>query len=294
MKNKRLKMQGCGTALVTPFDNWKIDMPTYKALVTRQIEAGVDFVVALGSTAETPCLDLDERVELAKVTRELVGDKPMVVGAGANCLHETVAMINALDCSEPDAYLVVTPYYNKPTQQGLFEYFKGIASSTDRDIILYNVPSRTGVNMTADTTLRLSQIPNIIGVKEASGDIDQIMEISECAPEDFTVLSGNDNQTLALMLSGAKGVISVVSNVVPGLMTKLTHAVLEGDYATAQAINRRLAPLYKACFVESNPIPVKAAMSLMKLCSSEMRLPLTTATPSTMQLMKLVLPPVLD
>ncbi len=289
MDTNKLQLQGCGTALVTPFTSGRINIPTYQRLVQRQIDAGVDFLVALGSTAETPCLDLDERVTLARATRELAGDVPLVVGAGANCLHETIAMMEALDAAEPDAYLVVVPYYNKPTQRGIYEYFSGIAQSTSRSIILYNVPGRTGVNMTAETTLRLAQLPNVIGVKEASGDIDQVLEIAECAPADFAVLSGNDNQTLPLMLGGARGVISVTSNVVPELMTQLTHALLQGDTAGAIAVNHRLAPLYKACFVESNPIPVKGAMSLLGLCSAQMRLPLTTATPGTIEQMQHVL-----
>lgn len=282
-------LNGLGTALVTPFTSeGEVDYENYRSLVLRQAEAGVDFLVPLGSTAETPCLDDGEKVELLRQTRELT-DLPLVVGAGTNSLSATLRNIRLLDSCGPDCYLVVVPYYNKPTQEGIYQYFRAVADSTDRPIVLYNVPGRTGVNMTAETTLRLSRTENIVAVKEASGDISQILEIRRRAPEEFSVLSGNDDQTLELMEGGCQGVISVVSNIAPKQMKELTDAALRGDFETAARADLHLASLYRACFVESNPIPVKAALNLMGLCESEMRLPLTTAVPSTFSLMEQVL-----
>ena len=183
----------------------------------------------------------------------------------------------------------MVPYYNKPTQQGLYDYFKTIAEATDKPIVAYNVPGRTGTNMTAETTLRLASIPGIIAVKEASGKLDQIEAVAKGRPDGFKVLSGNDDQTFPIMRFGGDGVISVASNVAPELMVALVEAAAAGDFAKAEEIDKKLAPLYDACFVESNPIPAKAALSIMGFCSAEMRLPLTTAVPSTFDTMRKVL-----
>ncbi len=188
------------------------------------------------------------------------------------------------------AYLVVVPFYNKPTQEGLYQYFKAVAQETDRDVILYNVPGRTGTNMKAETTLRLAHdVPNVVAVKEASGDVAQIVDIKRQAPDGFTVLSGNDDQTLPLMASGIDGVISVASNVAPKMMKELVDAVFAGDLQKAICLNDKLMPLYNALFVESNPIPAKAALKLLGLCEDEMRLPLTPAVGSTEKLLKEVM-----
>ena len=194
-----------------------------------------------------------------------------------------------LDGHGADAYLIVVPFYNKPTQEGLYQYFKAVAEETDRQVILYNVPGRTGTNMKTETTLRLAEIPNITAVKEASGNLAQIIDIKRQAPEGFAVLSGNDDQTLPLMACGADGVISVASNVAPEQMKALTRAVAASDLKEAIRLNNSLMPLYHACFVESNPIPAKAALSLMGLCSDEMRLPLLPATGGTRTLLADVL-----
>lgn len=285
-----MKFKGLGTALVTPFKNGKVDENAYRATVTRQMEAGVDFLVPLGSTAETPCLSDDEKVRLVQITREMAPGVPMVAGVGSNSLTGTVRNMRLLDSLDVQAYLVVVPFYNKPTQEGLYQYFKAVAQETDRNVILYNVPGRTGTNMKADTTLRLAHdVPNVVAVKEASGDVAQIVDIKRQAPDGFTVLSGNDDQTLPLMASGIDGVISVASNVAPKMMKELVDAVFAGDLQKAICLNDRLMPLYNALFVESNPIPAKAALKLLGLCEDEMRLPLTPAVGSTEKLLKEVM-----
>lgn len=283
------KFQGLGTALVTPFLKGELDKKAYAKLVRRQVASGVDFLVPLGSTAETPCLSDKEKRSILKITRKEAGNLPILVGAGSNSLSATIVNIKTLGEYGADAFLVVVPFYNKPTQEGLYQYFKAVAESTDKPVVLYNVPGRTGTNMKAETTLRLAEIPNIVAVKEASGDVTQILEIKRLAPEDFTVLSGNDDQTLPLMASGADGVISVASNVAPKQMKILVEAIKRGYLKAAIKLNNSLMPLYHACFVESNPIPVKAALSLLGLCSAEMRSPLTEAVDGTRALLKKVL-----
>lgn len=270
--------KGLATALVTPFVDGEVDWKAFRNLVRRQVEAGVDFLVPLGSTAETPCLTDAEKVKILEIAREESNGLPIVAGAGSNSLTATVQNMRLLDGHGADAYLIVVPFYNKPTQEGLYQYFKAVAEETDRQVILYNVPGRTGTNMKTETTLRLAEIPNITAVKEASGDLAQIIDIKRQAPEGFSVLSGNDDQTLPLMACGADGVISVASNVAPEQMKALTRAVAASDLKEAIRLNNSLMPLYHACFVESNPIPVKAALSLMGLCRDEMRLPLLPAT----------------
>lgn len=281
--------KGLATALVTPFVDGEVDWKAFRNLVRRQVEAGVDFLVPLGSTAETPCLTDAEKVKILEIAREESNGLPIVAGAGSNSLTATVQNMRLLDGHGADAYLIVVPFYNKPTQEGLYQYFKAVAEETDRQVILYNVPGRTGINMKTETTLRLAEIPNVTAVKEASGDLAQIIDIKRQAPEGFTVLSGNDDQTLPLMACGADGVISVASNVAPEQMKALTRAVAASDLKEAIRLNNSLMPLYHACFVESNPIPVKAALSLMGLCSDEMRLPLLPATGGTRTLLADVL-----
>lgn len=281
--------KGLATALVTPFVDGEVDWKAFRNLVRRQVEAGVDFLVPLGSTAETPCLTDAEKVKILEIAREESNGLPIVAGAGSNSLTATVQNMRLLDGHGADAYLIVVPFYNKPTQEGLYQYFKAVAEETDRQVILYNVPGRTGTNMKTETTLRLAEIPNVTAVKEASGDLAQIIDIKRQAPEGFTVLSGNDDQTLPLMACGADGVISVASNMAPKQMKALTRAVAASDLKEAIRLNNSLMPLYHACFVESNPIPVKAALSLMGLCSDEMRLPLLPATGGTRTLLADVL-----
>ena len=279
-------LKGLGTALVTPFKDGEVDYDAFCALVDRQVLAGVDFLVPLGSTGETPCLEDEEKVSLTECAASRSGGRPVMVGVGTNSLRHTVRNIRLLEDHGADIFLVVVPYYNKPTQKGMVEYFKAVASETDRPVVLYNVPSRTGANMTAETALELARIDNIIATKEASGDLDQIRRIIDGAPEGFTVLSGNDEETLPLMATGASGVISVASNVAPEYMVRLAEALLEGDIATARSLHHKLSPLFRNCFVESNPIPVKAAMAAMGLIENSLRLPLVPAEDSTCALLE--------
>ena len=284
---------GCGTAMVTPFKGENVDMPTYVNTVKRQVEAGMHFLLALGTTAETPCLSDDEKIAILEATQEHGGGLPLMVGVGSNSLQHTLQNIRLLAPRKPDGLLVVTPYYNKPTQAGLYEYFRVVASNTDLPVVLYNVPCRTGVNLSAETTLRLAEIPNIVAIKEASGKYVQVEDIINMAPEGFAVLSGNDEETLSLMSTGAAGVVSVVSNIVPRLTVRFVEAIQRGDFAQAKKLHFCLLPLFRNCFVESNPIPVKAAMALMGLMEDTMRLPLMSASATTTELMRTTLSEVL-
>lgn len=286
----RLNLQGCGTALVTPFKNGKVDYTAFRKMVARQVKSNVDFLVPLGTTGETPCLSNDERIEILKIAKEEACGKPVIVGGGTNSLQDTIAAMKVLEPYGPDAFLIVVPYYNKPTQEGIYQYFKAVATATKKPVIMYNVPGRTGSNMLPATCLRLaSEISNIIAVKEASGNYDQVSAILRGAPRGFQVLSGDDDMTLAFMATGAVGVISVASNIAPKEVSNMTHRALIGDYKTARKLHHRLWPLFKACFVESNPVPAKAALAAMKLCSGEMRLPLVPASKETEKLMKSVI-----
>ena len=277
---KPLILKGCGTALFTPFRDGKVDEAAMAATVRRQVEAGIHFLVPLGTTGETPCLSVAERQRVLEITRENAPGKTLLVGGGTNSLTATLESMAQLPGA--DAYLIVVPYYNKPNQTGLYEYYKAVAGSTDKPIVIYNVPGRTGANITAETTLRLAEeIPNIIAVKEASGNYKQISEIIRCKPEGFSVLSGNDDETLSLMATGADGVISVASNIAPREMVALVEALQRDDMNAARALHYRLMPLFKACFVEPNPIPGKAAMARLGLMRNELRLPLVPASDQT-------------
>jgi 4-hydroxy-tetrahydrodipicolinate synthase len=273
-------LKGCGTALFTPFKDGKLDEEAFAATVRRQVDAGIHFLVPLGTTGETPCLSVAERQKVLALTRENAPGLKLLVGGGTNSLTATLENLSQLP--DADAYLIVVPYYNKPNQTGLYEYYKAVAESTDKPIVIYNVPSRTGANITAETTLRLAEeVPNIIAVKEASSNYKQISEILRCKPEGFSVLSGNDDETLSLMATGADGVISVASNVAPREMVQLVEAMQREDLPAARALHYRLMPLFKACFVEPNPIPGKAAMARLGLMANELRLPLVPASEKT-------------
>lgn len=280
-----IDLTGCGTALITPFKNGEVDYEAFAALVDRQVEAGIDFLVPLGTTGETPCLEDDERIKVLQIAKEHSQGRPIVVGGGTNSLQHTIRSMQMLEPYGVDAFLIVVPYYNKPTQEGQYQYFKAVAEATEKPIVLYNVPGRTGVNMTAETCLRLAQIPNIIATKEASGNREQIEAILAGAPEGFQVLSGNDDDTLWMMKQGGAGIISVASNVAPGLLAEFTGAIRQGDMEKAEALNEKLTPLFNNCFVESNPIPAKAAMHAMGLIENELRLPLVPSQQSTYDLM---------
>ena len=280
-----IDLTGCGTALITPFKNGEVDYEAFAALVDRQVEAGIDFLVPLGTTGETPCLEDEERIKVLQIAKEHSKGRPVVVGGGTNSLQHTIRSMQMLGPYGVDAFLIVVPYYNKPTQEGQYQYFKAVAESTDKPIVLYNVPGRTGANMTAETALRLAEIPNIVAIKEASGNREQIEKILKGAPAGFQVLSGNDDDTIWMMQQGGAGVISVASNVAPALMAEFTGALRAGDMAKAEKMNAELTPLFANCFVESNPIPAKAAMAAMGLIENELRLPLVPAQQSTYDLL---------
>ena len=287
---KSLMFKGCGTALVTPFSGGYVNLDRFASLVDRQVDAGVDFLVPLGTTGETPCLSEEERLQLLVTAKEHSAGRPVMVGVGTNSLDATLRNIRQIENYGADAFLVVVPYYNKPTQQGQYEYFRAIAEASSKSIVIYNVPGRTGVNMTAETCLRLAEeVENIVAVKEASGNYAQISEIIRNRPEGFSVLSGNDNETLSLMATGADGVISVASNLVPAEMTALVRAMQEGRLDEARRLNFRLMPLFKGCFIESNPIPVKAGMASLGLLEDSLRLPLTSASAATRAAMEEIL-----
>ena len=271
--------------MFTPFKDGKVDLEAMAACTRRQVEAGMDFLVPLGTTGETPTLSDAEKLEVYRCVRKNAGNTPVVVGVGTNCVSGTVANIRLLN--EADAFLVVAPYYNKPPQRGMYEYFKTIAGETDKPIILYNVPGRTGSNIEAETTLRLaSDVPNIVAVKEASGKFEQINAIIQGRPEGFKVLSGNDDDTLSLMIAGADGVVSVASNVVPKMMVDFVHACQAGQFDKATDMEKALTPLFKNLFIESNPIPGKAAMALLGKMENSLRLPLVPATAETFAIME--------
>lgn len=266
--------------MFTPFRHGAVDVEALIATTRRQVQAGIDFLVPLGTTGETPTLSNEEKLLVFNTVKEHAAGRPVVVGVGTNSIHGTLANMNLLQ--EADAFLVVVPFYNKPPQRGIYAYFKTLAEATDKPVILYNVPGRTGTNCEAETTLALAHdVPNIVAVKEASGKRDQIEKIIEGAPAGFSVLSGNDDDTLALMRKGAHGVVSVASNVAPVEMADFVHAAQKGEWEKAGELNERMGDLFKNLFVEANPIPGKAAMAQLGLMENSLRLPLMPALDTT-------------
>jgi 4-hydroxy-tetrahydrodipicolinate synthase len=269
-------LTGCGTALVTPFlSNGKLDEKTLASLVEWQIQEGIHFLVPCGTTGESPTLALEE--QLAAVTiaaRTAAGRIPVIAGAGGNDTAKVIHVIAELVKLGIDGILSVCPYYNKPTQEGIYQHYRALAESTSLPIIVYNVPGRTGANILPDTLARLAEIPNIAGVKEASGDISQIGEICTRVPSRFRVFSGDDSLTLPVIALGGHGIISVASNEAPGMMAQFTSACLEGRWEDARDWNKKLYPLMKVNFVESSPGPVKAALAMMGKIQEVYRLPL--------------------
>lgn len=274
-------LRGCGTALVTPLGaDGRIDETAWRALVEWQISEGVDFLVPCGSTGEAATLSVDEHIRLVSLCVEVAdGRCPVVAGAGGNDTARAIELSKAVVGVGATHLLHVSPAYNRPTQRGLLAHFHAIADATEAPVVVYNVPGRTASNVTAETTLRLAEHPNIVAVKEACGDVGQIARIIRDAPEDFSVLSGDDALTLPVVALGGDGVISVVSNVVPGAMTELTRAALENDIVAARRLHHRLAPLMDAAFVETNPIPVKAMLARMGRIEERLRLPLQPLSP---------------
>jgi 4-hydroxy-tetrahydrodipicolinate synthase len=272
----RIPFTGVGTALVTPFrKDGSIDEAAVRRLARRQIDGGVHFLSPVGTTGEAPTLSHTEKLRVIElVVEEAAGRVPVLAGAGGYDTRETIALVRDIEKIGADGILSVTPYYNKPTQEGLYQHYAAIAESTSLPIILYNVPGRTGVNIDVATVVRLSAVPNVVGVKEASGSIVQMCEIFAAVPGDFILLSGDDPLTVAAMAVGARGVISVASNVAPAEMAQIAEMAEKDDFAGARRLHTWLLPLCQVNFVESNPIPVKAAMTAMGLLEENYRLPL--------------------
>ena len=273
-----------GVALVTPFDaTGAVDHEALGRLVDYQVKSHTDFLCVLGTTAETPTLDEEEQLAVRRtVAKHNAGRLPILLGCGGNCTHKVVSKLAKDPMDDADALLCVVPYYNKPTQEGMYAHFKAIAEATELPIILYNVPGRTGVNMLPETTLRLAaDFKNIVGIKEASGNVEQIEYILRHRPEDFKVFSGDDGITLPLIKSGADGVISVIGNAYAAEFAELVHLAQTGQFAEAEAIDRRLAELYKLIFVDGNPAGIKCVMELRGMLQNILRLPLVPATQAT-------------
>ena len=269
--------RGLGVALVTPFDiNGDVDYDRLHLLVKRLVAGGADYIVVLGTTAETPCLTDDEKRRIRESVAEWVGGRvPLVLGFGGNCTAALCEELRAWDGDGYTAILSVTPFYNKPSQQGLYEHFKAVAEASPLPVLLYNVPGRTGVNMQPATTLRLArEVPGIAGVKEASGNLTQIGEIIAGAPEGFAVISGDDALTVDMAAMGAQGVISVIGNAAPNVWSRLTHLALDGKVMEAKEMYAGLDALEKMLFAEGNPAGIKALMDVMGLCEGVLRLPL--------------------
>jgi 4-hydroxy-tetrahydrodipicolinate synthase len=278
---------GCGTALVTPFRrDLSLDEDTFRKLVRRQVDAGINFLVPCGTTGESPTLTRAEHLRVVEITlEEARGKVPVLAGAGGYNTHEVIELARELERMGANGILSVTPYYNKPTQEGLYQHYKAIASAIHLPIVVYSVQGRTGVNVEPSTLARLAQIENIVGVKEASGNISQMTNVVHEVPAAFSVLSGDDAITISLIALGGKGIVSVVSNQIPAEMTQLAQAALRGDFQTARRIQSRFLPLMNVNFVESNPIPAKAAMGLMGLLDPVYRLPM--CPPSAASLAKI-------
>jgi 4-hydroxy-tetrahydrodipicolinate synthase len=267
---------GCGTALVTPFlPDLSLDEKALRQLVRRQIDAGINFLVPCGTTGESPTLSNAEQRRVVEITvEEARGKVPVVAGAGGNNTAHVIEMARAFQAAGAEGILSVAPYYNKPTQEGLYQHYKAIAAAVSLPIILYNIPGRTGVNIEPATVARLAEIENIVGVKEASGNIAQMAVVLDSVPDDFTVLSGDDGITIPLMALGGRGLISVSSNEIPAEMTQIVQFCLANDFAAAREIHRKYFRLMEANFIETNPGPVKAAMAVMGLLAPVFRLPL--------------------
>lgn len=285
---------GCGTALVTPFkQDLSLDEGTMRKLVQRQIREGIDFLVPCGTTGESPTLTRAEHLRVVEITVEearKAGRKvPVVGGAGGYNTAEVIELAKELQHLGVDGLLSVTPYYNKVTQDGLYRHYKAIADAVPLPIIVYNVPGRTGVNVETATLKRLSEIENICGVKEASGNISQMAAVCHNLPDSFDVLCGDDALTIPLCALGGRGLISVVSNQIPGEMTKLVQLAMAGDFAGARKLQRQWFPLMEVNFAESNPIPVKASMAMMGLLEPVYRLPMCPPTPQTQSKIEAVL-----
>ena len=268
---------GTGTAVVTPFKEGGVDFESFGRFLNWQIEGGVEFLVVLGTTGESPTVTADERAEIITfAVKTAAGRVPVVIGTGTNSTANTIALSQQAEALGADGVLVVTPYYNKPTQEGQYRHFKAIAEATgDLPMVLYNVPGRSVADMHHDTVLRCAQVPGIVGIKEATGNIERAQWLIRDVPKGFAVYSGDDATAVALMLCGGQGNISVTANIAPRLMRELCVAAIAGDRVKAMQIQFQLMPLHKHLFVEANPIPIKWAMARLGLCGGTLRLPMT-------------------
>ena len=281
----RSQFTGVGTALITPFTAEKaLDEGAVRRLARRQVDAGVHFLVPCGTTGETPTLTDDERRRVVElVVDEAKGRALVMAGAGGYDTKEVIHATKAMERLGVQGILSVTPYYNKPTPEGLYQHYRAIAESTPLPIVVYNVPGRTGCNVDPATLARLATIPNIVGVKEASGNVSQMAEICHLVPENFIVLSGDDALTLPLMAIGGRGIISVASNEIPAEMVQMVEAAEQGDFGAARRVHSRILPLMQINFIEANPVPVKAAMAAMGLLEEVYRLPMCSPKPESKQ-----------
>lgn len=282
--------EGSTVAIVTPIKDNKVDKDAYKKLVEFQINNKTSGIVVCGCTGEPATLSMEEHKDLIRYTVEITGKRCAVIaGTGSNNTREAIELTQEAEKAGADGALLITPYYNKPMPSGLYQHYKKVAENVSIPIILYNVPSRTGISILPETVYELSLIKNIIGIKEASGSLDQVSKIISLCGRDFTVFSGDDSLTLPIMAVGGKGVISVVANVVPLQVAEMTAAALSGDWEKARKIHLELLPIFKVLFIETNPIPVKAALAMMNFITPEWRLPLTPPSPSSMEKIREVL-----
>ena len=287
----RPTFQGSIVALVTPFRNGNVDEPKLRELVEFHVSHGTDGIVPCGTTGESPTLSHDEHKRVVEIVIDAArGRIPVIAGTGSNSTAEAIDLTSHARQAGATGALVVNPYYNRPTQEGLYRHFRAVAEAVDIPIIVYNIASRTAVNVETDTLARLAtDCPNIVGVKEASGSLDQMTQVILACGPDFSVLSGDDNLTLPLMSVGGRGVISVVANVVPRETAEITHAALGGDWKLARDLHLRLFPLCRAMFIETNPIPVKEAMAMLGMLEPEYRLPMCRMSDANRQRLKTIL-----
>ncbi len=281
-----------GVALITPFkEDGSVDYDALIRLVDYQVQNGTDFLCVLGTTAETPTLTAEEKKKIRELVVERVNGRiPILLGIGSNCTQGVVDSLKNDDFTGIDAVLVVVPYYNKPSQEGIYQHYKAVANATKLPIVLYNVPGRTGVNMTAETTLRIARdFKNVIAIKEASGNITQMDDIIKNKPENFDVISGDDGITFPLITLGAVGVISVIGNAFPREFSRMTRLALQGDYASALNIHHKFTELFKLLFVDGNPAGVKAMLNMMGMIENRLRLPLVPTRITTFEQMKRIL-----
>jgi 4-hydroxy-tetrahydrodipicolinate synthase len=271
-----ITLSGAFSAIITPFSDGEVDESALRELVEWQIQGGVEGLVPCGSTGESATLTHDEHKRVIRIVIEQAQARvPVVAGTGSNSTAEAIRLTAFARETGADAALLISPYYNKPTQEGIFKHYKMIAAAVDLPLVVYNIPGRTGSNIAPETFARMCEIRNVIGVKEASGSMDQVSDIRRLCGDRLTIMSGDDSLTLALMALGARGVISVISNVMPREMHEMTAAALGGDFERARELHYRMLGLMRALFLETNPIPVKQALAFMGKCSAELRMPLT-------------------